>query len=311
MSKRSNRFIAAWVCALAVALRALTAAETSAASAPRVAPERIVLQTVAGDIVLALWPDVAPLHAAQLLRLTRLGAFDTTHFLRIDPSGHYVQLADAADRLVPLSPSQRDALRPIPAEFGAQRHVRGVVSMAREPADPHSARSSFVILLKDSPHLDPPSPTYTIVGEVERGLEVVERLASLRSPTSEAPLVRLTVWKALVAGPEELGRFYLRGPQVVAASAAGARTDAEWPRAAAIGFGVLFATGVAAFGCARRARAGRATTSLVLLGVLVAAFMVLVLLVPVASQRTWLGLGLIALGLAAIKLMTFFDAADR
>jgi cyclophilin family peptidyl-prolyl cis-trans isomerase len=281
-----------------------------AAAEPRVAPERIVFQTVAGDIVLALWPDVAPRHAAQLLRLARLGAFDTTHFLRIDPSGHYVQLADAADRLVPLSPSQRDALRPIPAEFGAQRHVRGVVSMAREPADPHSARSSFVILLKDSPHLDPPNPTYTIVGEVERGLDVVERLGSLRSPTSEAPVVRLTVWQALVAGPEELGRFYLRGPQTVAAAAA-ARTDAESPRAAAIGFGVLFATGTAAFWFARRARAGRATTSLILLGVLVAAFMVLVLLVPVASQRTWLGLGLIALGLAAIKLMTFFDAADR
>ena len=43
--------------------------------APRVASERIVLRMNVGDMVLALYPEVAPGHVEQLLKLARMGAY--------------------------------------------------------------------------------------------------------------------------------------------------------------------------------------------------------------------------------------------
>ena len=54
-----------------------------AGAAPTVGPDRIVLQTTAGDVVLELYPGVAPKTVAHVLALARAGAFDGMDFFRV------------------------------------------------------------------------------------------------------------------------------------------------------------------------------------------------------------------------------------
>lgn len=46
--------------------------------------ERLVLQTVLGDLELAFFPAVAPVTVAHILELGRLGAYNSNHFFRVD-----------------------------------------------------------------------------------------------------------------------------------------------------------------------------------------------------------------------------------
>src|SRR5437764_1997141 len=86
--------------------------------------ERVVLHTACGDLVLTLYPDVAPRHAGQFLKLVRLGVYDGTHFHRIDP-GFVAQNAGAYDRRELLTPEQQAAVHKLPAEFSTIPHRRG------------------------------------------------------------------------------------------------------------------------------------------------------------------------------------------
>jgi peptidylprolyl isomerase len=299
-----------------------------AAEPPRVTDERLVLQTVGGDIVLAFYADAAPRHVEHVLRLARLGVFDTTHFVRLDPQGYYVQLSAAEDRLVPATPAQRTAAAAtVAAEFGKLRHVRGALSMAHAPGQPDGATTSFSILRASAPHLDPPNESYTIFGHVERGLEVVDHLASLRKRDGDAAPVRLTVLKAVVVTAGELGAMQLRGPELVQGTApgvagrAGAAGDREgdiagggngralgFRRAATGGFIAVGGCALLAFFFARKLPGARRAVSFSLLGLLTAGLMVLMLLVPVTWNYRWLGVALLVALLAIIKAMTFFDA---
>ena len=80
-----------WIGPTVVLALLLAPASLTAQTTPRVADERVILHTNAGDIVLALYPDAAPAHVAQFLKLVRLGVYDTTRFLRVIP-GFLVQI---------------------------------------------------------------------------------------------------------------------------------------------------------------------------------------------------------------------------
>ena len=68
----------------------------------RVDKERIILYTKYGHLVLALYPDVAPKHVAQIKNLVKLGAYNSTYFFRIE-DGFVIQLSDILNRRHPLS----------------------------------------------------------------------------------------------------------------------------------------------------------------------------------------------------------------
>jgi cyclophilin family peptidyl-prolyl cis-trans isomerase len=72
----------------------------------------------------------------------------------------------------------------IKAEFNKKKHSRGVLSMARSQA-PDSAGSQFFIVLKDSSFLD---GQYTIFGRVTHGMDIVDRIASLKTDYADAPI---------------------------------------------------------------------------------------------------------------------------
>jgi len=174
-------------------MSALALALLLQSDAPRLADERILLRTSTGDLVLALYPEVAPKHVAQILRLVRLGVYDGMHFHRVEP-GFVAQLSGHHDRTAPLTPVQSAAIAKIPGEFSAIRHRRGILSMARFD-DPDSAETSFSILLGPAPHLD---GKYTVFGHVESGLDVlaaIERVdREVTRPRSRISVVRATVF---------------------------------------------------------------------------------------------------------------------
>jgi cyclophilin family peptidyl-prolyl cis-trans isomerase len=151
--------------ALLLLLATLACAVGAAAQepdAPRVAAERIVLRTNVGDMVLALYPDVAPRHTEQLLKLARMGVFDGVNFFRVE-STFVAQLSDARYKQPAPSPEQLEAVHPLQAEFSGLKHRRGTLSMARYDDRPDSGETSFSILLGDAPHLD---GKYTVFGQL-------------------------------------------------------------------------------------------------------------------------------------------------
>ena len=126
------------------------------------------LQTSQGCIVVALWPEHAPLHLAALTQLIRAGFYNGTVFHRM-VANFVVQGGD---------PTASGAGGPgfvLPAEprvtGGAVGFDRGVVGVADSGKD--TGGSQFFIMLAPAPHLD---GRYTAIGEVIAGLQNVERL---------------------------------------------------------------------------------------------------------------------------------------
>ena len=168
--KRRIQFLLAFA-AVAAASAGLTA---TGADSPRIGDERVLLRTTRGDLVLAFYPDVAPKHIAQILKLVRMGVYDSTWIQRVEPN-YVVQLSNVQNRKRALSPEQLAAITKLPAEFSSVPHRTGTLSMAREPADPNSAETSFSMMLNAAPHLD---GKYTVFGEVEFGMPLLSMLAN-------------------------------------------------------------------------------------------------------------------------------------
>jgi cyclophilin family peptidyl-prolyl cis-trans isomerase len=288
--------------AAVLAVLALTL-PAAAQETPRLARERIVLHTVAGDLVLALYPDAAPQHVEQLLKLTRLGVYDGTHFYRVEPN-FVVQLSTALDRTTPLTPEQKAALHPLPAEFGKLKHRRGVLSMARENNKPDSAESSFSILLADAPHLD---GQYTIFGHVEAGMDVADEMCKVPRNASHNPLVRLTVNRAEVVDAEGPTRPSPSGPRPVELpDSLKPRTTATWEVAGGVLLMVL--CGLVGFFGAKRLPA-RAQPSIHLISVLIGGFLLLVLLFPLGQIHQWVAVGLFLGVLGMLRVMSQFESS--
>jgi cyclophilin family peptidyl-prolyl cis-trans isomerase len=162
---------------------------------PRVGEERLILRTTMGDMVLSLFPDVAPKHVEQMLKLARLGVFDSSHFHRVEP-GFVIQHAGHLEREVPLTAEQTQAIVPLPAEFSSLRHSAGMVSMAHEDGNDDSATTSFSILLADAPHLD---GKYTVFGRLEAGYEVLRAIEATARDRRNRPKERVTITRAEAA----------------------------------------------------------------------------------------------------------------
>ncbi len=148
---------------------------------------RAVVSTSLGDITLELFPDRAPNHVRQFLRLASSGVYDGTSFHRV-VKGFVAQTGHLPTRREPLNERQQGFVRNLQPEFNPTPHDRGIVSMARLD-DPASASSSFFIVLGRSPALD---NQYTVFGRVVSGLDVLEKIES--APLNgEAPVTRIDV----------------------------------------------------------------------------------------------------------------------
>jgi cyclophilin family peptidyl-prolyl cis-trans isomerase len=273
---------------------------------PRPAPERIVFHTIAGPIVMGLFPDVAPEHVKQIKKLVQIGAYDGTHFSRVEPN-FVLQLSAVHDRRPPLSGDQLAAVHPIPGEFSAIRHHFGTLSMARFPDNPNSAESSFSILLGAAPHLD---GQYTIFGEVESGFDVIQELASVPRAAKNVPAVRLEVFSAEIMSDQ--GR--LNELRATRANPVAVPKQSLTEINAGEKIGTLIGTLLVVlliFLCQfllDRKLSPRLRASFSLLGVFVAYFGLVASLIRDGQRNTWVAVALFLGVLSVIRLMGRFDA---
>jgi cyclophilin family peptidyl-prolyl cis-trans isomerase len=126
----------------------------------------LTLTLKAGDVKVALRPDLAPMHVARIKELANQGFYDGVTFHRVIP-GFMAQTGDPTG-----TGSGGSKLGNLKAEFTPERHVRGTLSMARTSA-PDSANSQFFICFADAPWLD---RQYTVFGKVVSGMEHVDAI---------------------------------------------------------------------------------------------------------------------------------------
>ncbi|HLE09414.1 MAG TPA: peptidylprolyl isomerase [Thermodesulfobacteriota bacterium] len=148
---------------------------------------RAVIETKFGEIELKFFPEVAPKHVSNFIKLAKDGFYDGTIFHRVIP-GFMIQGGDPNTKTPDSStygtggPGYK-----VPAEFNNIPHKRGILSMARAN-DPDSAGSQFFIVVKDSSFLD---GQYTVFGEVVRGMEAVDAIVALPRDTRDMPKERV------------------------------------------------------------------------------------------------------------------------
>ena len=148
------------------------------------AKHRAILETSAGAITVEFFPDKAPEHVRNFLRLASAGVFDGTSFHRV-VRGFVIQTGSLTSR-GPLTEKQQKMVRPLQPEFNDTKHVKGILSMARGD-DPASAMTSFFIVTGEAPSLD---GKYTVFGRVVDGMGVVDAIEQT-AVNGEAPTTRI------------------------------------------------------------------------------------------------------------------------
>jgi peptidyl-prolyl cis-trans isomerase B (cyclophilin B) len=143
-----------------------------------------VLDTSAGPITLEFFPDKAPEHVRNFLRLARAGVFDGTAFHRV-VRGFVIQAGSLGSR-GPLTEKQQGFVHTLQPEFNETPHVKGILSMARGD-DPASATTSFFIVTGNASSLD---NKYTAFGRVIDGMPVVEAIEQA-AVSGETPTTRI------------------------------------------------------------------------------------------------------------------------
>jgi len=127
--------------------------------------DTLILKTTKGNVVVEMRPDLAPNHVARIKELARQGFYDGVPFHRVI-EGFMAQTGD------PTGTGTGGSGQKLAAEFNAEPHSRGTVSMARAQS-PDSADSQFFICFEDANFLD---RKYTVWGRVIEGIESVDKI---------------------------------------------------------------------------------------------------------------------------------------
>jgi len=154
-------------------------------AAPALAAEKITVETNDKcSFTIALRPDLAPAHVAQVSKLAAAGFYNGIVFHRVI-DGFMAQTGD------PTGTGMGGSEEPdIKAEFSKEHFGRGTVGMARSN-DPDSANSQFFIMFADGGFLD---GNYTVLGKVDHeGMFCVDRLERGEPPATPDKMVKVTV----------------------------------------------------------------------------------------------------------------------
>jgi cyclophilin family peptidyl-prolyl cis-trans isomerase len=162
---------------------------------------QVRFETTAGNFVIELDDDRAPLTVANFMQYVKDGFYEGTVFHRvianfvIQGGGYTVELEAKPTR------------GPVPNESGnGLQNRRLTVAMART-AEPHSADAQFYINLADNLDLDP-KPTrwgYTVFGQVIDGAEVVDEIGyrptEPKDPFQNYPAVPVIIERTVLVEP--------------------------------------------------------------------------------------------------------------
>ncbi|MBQ3587082.1 MAG: peptidylprolyl isomerase [Oscillospiraceae bacterium] len=144
----------------------------------------VVMTMDTGEVIrIELYPEIAPKTVENFEKLVNAGFYNGLTFHRVI-RGFMIQGG------CPKGNGTGGPGWTIKGEFAANgvkndlKHTRGVLSMART-AVPDSAGSQFFIMHMDAPHLD---GQYAAFGKVVEGMDVVDRIAAVRTNPWDMPL---------------------------------------------------------------------------------------------------------------------------
>ena len=142
----------------------------------------LIIETTKGPVTVELRPDLAPNHVARIKELARLGFYDGVVFHRVI-DGFMAQTGD------PTGTGRGGSGQKLRAEFNAEPHTRGAVSMARAQS-PDSGDSQFFICFDEATFLD---RQYTVWGRVIDGMDNVDKLARGEPPSRPDKMLSVRV----------------------------------------------------------------------------------------------------------------------
>ena len=141
----------------------------------------VVMDTSMGEITIELDAEKAPTTAENFLKYADDKFFDGLTFHRVI-RGFMIQGGGFDEQ---LRQKEQGLRAPIRNESGnGLTNARGTISMART-SDPNSATSQFFINHKDNPPLDQ-GAGYAVFGKVTGGMDVVDKIANVRTTTKRA-----------------------------------------------------------------------------------------------------------------------------
>ena len=150
-----------------------------------------------GTIKAELYPEIAPITVAHIVKLINSNFYDGLIFHRIK-DGFMIQGGDPTGTGFG-SPDQET----IKGEFAANgvnnnlKNLRGVLAMARKSYPYDSATSQFFINLVDNPGLD---GQYATFGMVTEGMEVVDAIAKVQTDANDKPLTDVVITSIRIDG---------------------------------------------------------------------------------------------------------------
>jgi peptidylprolyl isomerase len=171
---------------LAVLFAVMSTAPASAQPLPAgLDPQNtLILDTTEGQIVIKLRNDIAPHHAERMKQLAREHFYDNVPFHRVI-DGFMAQTGDGGHGDGTGGSKYPD----LKQEFSSVPYKRGIVGMART-SNPDSANSQFFIMFADGSFLN---GKYTVVGEVAKGMDVVDKLHKGEPPSNPDKIVHAQV----------------------------------------------------------------------------------------------------------------------
>ena len=147
---------------------------------------KVKIETNYGDIVIALYGNM-PITSGNFVKLVDKGFYDGTIFHRII-EGFMIQGGD------PKGTGMGGPGYEIKDEFkGEQKNNRGTIAMAN--AGPNTGGSQFFINLVDNNFLDGKHPVF---GKVTEGMDVIDKIAKVKTNADDKPLVPVKIIKASV-----------------------------------------------------------------------------------------------------------------
>ncbi len=155
----------------------------------------ITIEMQDGGIIKAeLYPEKAPNTVNNFITLAKSGFYDGLIFHRVI-AGFMIQGGD------PAGVGTGGPGYAIKGEFALNgfkqndiKHLRGVLSMARA-MNPDSAGSQFFIMHQNASHLD---GQYAAFGKVTEGMEVVDKIASVKTDWNDKPKTPQVIKKITV-----------------------------------------------------------------------------------------------------------------
>ena len=149
-----------------------------------------LLETSQGSMNIQFYTDIAPITVNNFIFLARDGYYDGVIFHRVIP-GFMIQGGDPSGTghgdmgTYPGYKFDDELDNPIPYD-------RGILAMAN--AGPNTNGSQFFIM-----HKDYPLPyQYTIFGKVTEGLEVIDKIASIQTDSSDRPVEEIIINKITI-----------------------------------------------------------------------------------------------------------------